>query len=115
MLWYFKLWTLTQLSVTLSAFLYLFQNKIIFCPSSEMKCQQSKGDVNPSSYSKNYFKLVTELRQENLRGKWKTFYQNYHIGYTYIELNVFYTIYFKVDTDEHVIQGSAFGVSQEDF
>lgn len=22
---------------------------------------------------------------------------------------------FKVDTDEHVIQGSAFGVSQEDF
>lgn len=36
-----------------------------------MKCQQSKGDVNPSSYSKNYFKLVTELRQENLRGKMK--------------------------------------------
>lgn len=36
-----------------------------------MKCQQSKGDVNPSSYSKNYFKLVTELIQENLRGKMK--------------------------------------------
>lgn len=37
-----------------------------------MKCQQSKGDVNPNSYSKSYFKLVTELRHENLRGKMKS-------------------------------------------
>ena len=57
-----------------------------------MKCQQSKGDVNPSSYSKNYFKLVIELTRK-LKGENEKHFTKIILD-RLILLNVFYTIYF---------------------